>query len=125
MTFEDALKIQLSTITQINNKVFFVNAPKGQSSPYMVCLSSEGLDLKSLEGFLNLKELSLEINILEKTFTSVKSLSKTVVNKLKSLMHQDIGGYYIQDVDFESDMPTLYEDEIGLYRTIINVNLSF
>lgn len=118
---------ELETITELKNKVFPLNAPEGTDAPYLVYISSEGQYDKSLDGFLDTKELGCELNILNVGYKNLKNLSKKVMDKLKSFEGRNIGtdGMYIQELTFDDDSPELYEDQVQFYRKIINFKISF
>lgn len=131
MTFEEALVTEFETITELNGKVFPLNAQDAEGNPveapYLIYVSSEGQYDKCLDGFLNMKEVSCELNILHKTYKNMKLLSRQVVAKLKSFEGRIIGvdGPMIQELVFENDSPELYEEQPELYRKVINFRVYF
>lgn len=131
MTFEEALVLELEAITELNGKVFPLNAQDAEGNPveapYLIYVSSEGQYDKCLNGFLDMKEVSCELNILHKTYRNMKLLSRQVVAKLKSFEGRIIGvdGPMIQELVFENDSPELYEEQPELYRKIINFRIYF
>lgn len=131
MTFEGALVTELETITELNGKVFPLNAQDAEGNPveapYLIYVSSEGQYDKCLNGFLDMKEVSCELNILHKTYRNMKLLSRQVMAKLKSFEGRIIGidGPMIQELVFENDSPELYEEQPELYRKIINFRIYF
>jgi len=131
MTFEEALVLELEAITELNGKVFPLNAQDAEGNPveapYLIYVSSEGQYDKCLNGFLDMKEVSCELNVLHKTYRNMKLLSRQVVAKLKSFEGRIIGvdGPMIQELVFENDSPELYEEQPELYRKIINFRIYF
>ncbi len=124
MGFEIALREELIPIC---SKVFPLTATEGTTAPYIIYKSSEGRNLKTLGGNLDLKEVSCELDILATSYSNMKSLAKQVIEKLKSFELRNIGtsGPYIQELTFDDDSPELYESEVFLYRKIISFNISF
>lgn len=127
MTFEEALRVELIKITELNNKVFPLNAKEGTEAPYLVYVSSEGQYDKSLGGFHNTKEVSVELNILHSKYSSMKALSKKVMDKLKTFEKRHLGetGPFIQELVFENDGVELYEAQVDLYRKKIDIRVYF
>jgi hypothetical protein len=126
MTFEEALRAELSSITGLSNKVFPLHAKEGIKAPYVIYLSSEGVRDKSFEGYLGTQEVECEINIIHSTYSNMKSLTKLVLNKIISFQGNYIGGYgpLIQNVSYEKPVE-LYENEVSLYRCLIDIKVRF
>jgi hypothetical protein len=127
MTFEEALRAELITIEELNNKVFPLKAPEGTEAPYLIYVSSEGRNDKGLDGFYNSKEVQIELNIIHDRYSRMKALSRLVVNKLKNFEKRHIAetGPFIQEVTFENDGVELYEHEVDLYRTVLDLRFYF
>jgi hypothetical protein len=124
MDFEEALRAELSSIIEINNKVFPLNAPEGTLAPYIVYVSSEGLQEKTLDGYLDSKEIECEINILHSGYGSMKALTKEVLSKILSFQGRVIGleGPYIHDLTYEKPAE-IYENEVSLYRSVLEIKV--
>lgn len=124
MSFEVALRQELLPII---DKIYPLTAPEGTLAPYLIYTSSEGIYDKALQGFLSTKEVSCELDILNTSYSSMKALSKLIMDKLKSFEGRVIGtsGPYIQELTFDDDSPELYESEVNLYRKIINIKVNF
>jgi hypothetical protein len=122
--FEEALSFELETIDSLSNSVFFLNADEGTKAPYIVCVSSEGLEDKCLEGYLKSKKIDCEINILHSSYRSMKDLTKLVKAKLLSFQGRAIGngGPFIQNVTYEIPVE-IYEKEVELYRSVIDLTV--
>lgn len=127
MTFEEALGKELEGIEGLSEKVFPLNAKEGTKAPYLIYVSSEGLYNKDLEGYQDTKEVSCEVNTLNTRYDNMKALGKAVFNKLKSFEGREIGidGPYIQEVIFDDNCPEVYEEQVKLYRKIINVRFYY
>jgi hypothetical protein len=119
--FEEALEAELETIPELVGKIFPLDAT-GYKPPYVVYLSSEGLQDKTLSGYLQTKGINGEVNILTHTYKELKTLTSTVISKLVSFEGRVIGtnGPYIQNFNYEEPVE-LYEQEVGWYRC----NISF
>lgn len=128
MNFEEALAAELSAISGLtegsNKKVYLLNAPEGTKAPYIVCVSSNGLEDKCLTGYLNSKEISFELNVLHTRYGNMKSLAGLVLDKIKSFQGRAIGtdGPKVKDVTYE-DPVEMYEDQIKLYRCVISAQV--
>ncbi|MFS1519682.1 DUF3168 domain-containing protein [Bacillus sp. SCS-151] len=122
MTFEEALQEELSTIM----KVYPLNAKEGTKAPYIIYVSSEGLQDKSLQGYLDSKEVSFELNILHNGYGLLKSKTRLVLQKVLSFQGRAIGndGPFIENVSYEKPVE-LWEDQVKLYRCIINCKVKF
>lgn len=121
MNFEEALRVELGTINGLANKVFPLYAPEGEKAPFVVYVPSEGVQGKSLQGYLSSKEVECEVNILQDSYSSLKALVKPVLEKLITFQGRVIGGEYgpfIQDLTYEPPVE-VYEKEVSLYRCVI------
>lgn len=126
MNFEEVLRAELSLIDSLTDKVFPLNATEGTEAPYIIYVSSEGLFDKSFEGYLNSKEVNCEINILVSNYSNLKALSKLVIAKIISFQGRIIGqnGPLIKNVTYEIS-PEIYEKEVSLYRSVIDLKVKF
>jgi hypothetical protein len=122
MNFEEAFRAELSTITELTNKVYPLNATEGVKAPYVIYMPGEGLQDKTLEGYLASKEVECEINILHDSYGNLKSLAKQVLSKVISFQSRMIGdnGPFIQNVTYEKPVE-LYESQVFLYRCVIDL----
>jgi len=125
MTFEEALRYELTQIAELQDKVFPANAPEGTLPPYVIYLSQDGREIKCLDGFTGAKELNYEINIIQKTYFGLKTLSSQVLAKLKSFALRNIGdnGPYIQDITITGPVE-MYESEIEAYRAYYEIKIN-
>lgn len=126
MSFEDALKAELSQTTKLKSKVFPLNARMGIVPPFLVFVSTEGVRDKTLKGYLTTKEVSVELNILSTTYQEMKEITRLVLDKIISFQERTIGesGIFIQEVSYSS--PTeLYENELKSYRSLLEVTFKF
>jgi hypothetical protein len=126
LNFEEALTAELTMIEGLATKVFPLNAKEGTVPPYIVYLSTEGIQDKSFDGYLITKEVECEINILHSTYREMKDLTKLVMAKVISFQGKSIGngGPKIQNLSYEKPVE-LYEKEIKQYRSVIELKLKF
>lgn len=127
MTFEESLEFEINTITELNAKVYPLNAPKGTKAPFFVYISSEGTYDKTLDGYLKTKWVPCELNVVHSKYNLMKALSKKVMDKVLTFQGRAIGtnGPHIQELSFGDESPDLYENEIDMYRKVINVKFYF
>ena len=121
MNFEEALRNELSSITQITNKVFPLAATEGVKTPYLVYVSNEGVPEKCLTGYFGPKEVNGELHILNDTYSGLKDITKQVISKVESFQNRVIGGtggVLIQDVSYEKPVEQ-YIDQLFQYLSII------
>lgn len=107
----------INTVPALSGKVFPLNAKEGVDPPFCVYVSSGATEDDSLGGWIGSHEAAVEINVLDKTYKSMKALSEAVVIALKTIRQATV---YI-----EENQPELYEHEIGAYRKIINLQLQY
>ena len=119
MFLEEALRIELNAIPQLTNKIFPLVAIEGSKPPYVVYISSEGLQYKSLDGFYVLKTINFDIHVVHTSYSQLKALTKLVLDKIISFENTTIGGangVVIGEISY--DMPLeFYEHEANLYRS--------
>jgi hypothetical protein len=130
MTFEEALRSEVSSVSGLASKVFPLLARSQNQSllaaPYVAYVSTEGLQEKSLEGYDASRRVSCEIHVVQTSYTSMKSLTKLVMAKILTFQSRVIGtgGPYIQNVTYQEPVE-LYDDEPKLYRCVIQYEFYF
>ncbi len=129
MTFEAAVTAELELATGLTGKVYGVTGVENvtaPSAPYLIFVSSEGLQYKTLGGYLPTKEVDFEVNILHTTYSNMKTLTKLVLAQIISFQSRVIGtnGPYIQDVEYEKPIE-LYEPNVKMFRCNIIVKVRF
>jgi hypothetical protein len=126
MGLKTGLIAQLKTITGIANRVFpGGKVPQGQVAPYIVLVKSGGAEYDALDGWTGLHRDSYELNMLESTNELADSLADSVITKLKAMQGATHGSAYIQDMQIDENSPELYEEQINLYRKIINITVIY
>jgi hypothetical protein len=91
LNFEEALVYELETITEINNKVFPLNAEEGQEPPFVVYVSSPGEEIQTLDGYTGLKQVTCELHIVSESYSHLQSLTTSVMGRVKSFYARPIG----------------------------------
>jgi hypothetical protein len=121
MNFEEALKNELNSISNLANKVFPLTAIEGVKTPYLVYISNEGVPEKCLSGYFGPKEVNGELHILNDSYSGLKDITKQVISTIESFQNRIIGGaggVFIQDVSYEKPSEQ-YIDQLFQYLSII------
>lgn len=100
MDFEQALTYELQAITGLSGRVFPQKAEENFLPPFVVYISSEGEPIMALSGPTDMTELTCEIHINAESYEQLKSLTKVVLDRLKSFLQRNIGqdGPYIKSI---------------------------
>lgn len=116
---EKALRYELNKVSELENKIFPMNAPEGQKPPYLVYITRKK-PLKDLDGVTEDKECYLILNILCSSYSQMKDITKKIEDIIIKFPLKSIGGgiLYIQDIDI-TDISESYEDQLKLHRGII------
>jgi hypothetical protein len=127
MTFEEALRTELITIEELNEKVFPLTAPEGTEAPYLIYVSSRGRHDKALEGFQKSKTVSVEINVIHDRASKMRALARQVKALIMGMEKRRIAneGPFIEEVIFENEGTELYEHEVDLYRCVFDLTFYF
>lgn len=127
MTFEEALRTELITIEELNEKVFPLTAPEGTEAPYLIYVSSRGRHDKSLEGFQKSKSVSVEINVIHDRASKMRALARQVKIVIMDMEKRRIAetGPFIEEMIFENEGTELYEHEVDLYRCVFDLTFYF
>ena len=116
---EKALRYELNKISELENKIFPMNAPEGQKPPYLVYITRKKL-LKDLDGVTEDRECYLILNVLCSSYSQMKDITKKIEGVIIKFPLKSIGkeNLYIQDIDF-ADITENYEEQLKLHRGII------
>lgn len=104
MNFEESLYNELLSITDLANNVFPLNAPTDTKPPYLVYVSSEGVQERTLDGYLSVRETTCELHILHDKYSSLKDLTRQVISLIDTFQRRTIGGtggVYVQSATYE------------------------
>jgi hypothetical protein len=91
MDFEQALVYELNTITGLSGKVFPHMAEENTLAPFVIYISSDGEKIMTLGGPTNLTELTCEIHVVADSYEQLKSLTKAVIDRIRSFFQRAIG----------------------------------
>jgi Protein of unknown function (DUF3168) len=89
--FEQALVYELNIINGLTGKVFPQAPEEGTKAPYIVYNSSEGEPIMTLMGPTNMTELTCEIHVIAESYEQMKSLTKAVLDRIRSFFQRAIG----------------------------------
>jgi hypothetical protein len=123
---DKALRFELNKLNEISNKIYPTHAPEGEKEPYLVYIKSNYQQRKTLDGIGNDVEVSYLLNILSSSYSQVVDITEKVKVLLLTFPLRNIGkgGVYIQDMTIQNIAQT-YEHELGLERTIVEVDFSY
>lgn len=126
MNFEEALRVELTSIPLLQNKIFPLSAPEGTKAPYLVYVSSEGVNDKSLNGYLDSKEVDCEINIICSRYSDLKTLTRETISKIISFQGRSIGndGPVIQNVTYHKPVED-HERETNQHICVFDITVRF
>ncbi|MBO9598633.1 MAG: DUF3168 domain-containing protein [Cohnella sp.] len=129
MIFEEALVMELKSITALNDHVYPLNAPekvRKTGAPYLIYISSQGVRTKTLGGYRGGKRVSVELNVVASTYESMKEITASVIKLIEGMEQRTIGedGPYLQEVTYEEPVE-LYESAPALFRCLIDFTTFF
>ena len=122
---EKALRYELNKVSELENKIFPMNAQEGQKPPYLVYITRKK-PLKDLGGVTEDRECYLILNILFSSYFEMKDITKKIEDiiikgSLKSIGKENL---YIQDIDI-TDISESYEEQLKLHRGIITFTVYY
>ncbi len=126
-SFEKALTTELDTITQLGNRVYPIAAPSKSPTPYVAYETSGRHELRALSGSLDAGELTCSLDIVGKSYSDMKATEALVRAKLKTFEGRVIGtgGPLIQSLVFAEYNPEMWEQEVDLYRKVLEFTVFF
>lgn len=122
MSFEIALREELTAVSGLENKLFPSDAPEDTPSPYVVYDSSEGVQDKSLDGYLSSKAVECALNVVCSSYKALKTLSPEVIQRLLSFEQRTIGvtaPVFVQELRLDGNSMDFYDPDIQMYRCVI------
>src|SRR5689334_14622596 len=125
MNFEQALQIELNSITGIADKIFPLVATEGVKTPYLVYVSSEGVPEKYLDGYEGAKEVECELHILNDSYSGLKDVTRQVISKIVKFQQSIIGGdggVWVQNVTYSVGKEE-YIDQLFQYLCVVSLQL--
>lgn len=126
MNFEEALKIELESISGLSGKVFPIVSQEGTASPYLTYNKTGYEKYKTLGRVESLVDASYRLDIFHTKFTSLKTLSDLVITKLKTFEFRSIAttGPYIQMCIIDDEVPN-FDQETQEYQSTIEIKISY
>lgn len=122
MTFEEALKAELITISELTN-VFPLNAPEGTQTPYLVYVTDNGIPDRTLDGNLITKEIECELHILHNSYPNLRNLTSQIGSLLDTFQQRVIGdGFFVQSTVYDK-ITEQYIPELLQYLCILNLTI--
>lgn len=121
MDFETALFNELNPITGIG-KVFPLKVIDGVKPPFTVYESSDGVQEKTLTGFVASTEIDGTLWVVTTSYSSMKTVSRAVISKLQSFQGRVIGGtggVFVYDLKYEK-VKELYDDNTQFYQAMLD-----
>lgn len=127
MTFEAALRAELITISDLQDKVFPMRAPEGTGAPYLIYTTTLGEYDKSFDGWHNSKAVTVELNVIHARAADVRSLAAQVMVLVMGFEGRQLAstGPLIDEIVFEGEGVELYEAQVDLYRKVISFKTYF
>ena len=122
---EKALRYELNKVSELENKIFPMNAPEGQKTPYLFYITRKK-PLKDLDGVTEDNECYLILNILCSSYLEMKGITKNIEDIIIKFPLKSIGkeNLYIQDIDI-TDISESYEEQLKLHRGIITFTVYY
>lgn len=125
MALEEILTTQLSAVTGLSGKVHPINANPKESAPYLVYLKTGGEEYGILNGYTGTNQTRFELNLFHSSYSNVKALAASVTTKLKTLQGNTFSGTLIQALWFDENSPELYEEQLKMFRKILNITIIY
>lgn len=126
--FEAALRQEIvDAVPALGGRVYPLFAPeavKKNGVPYLIYGSSEGLRDKSLDGYMESKEVRGELNVIADRYADMKAITRQVVALLIGFEGRRIGadGPFIEAVEYQ--MPVeMYESQPDLHRCVVEFSV--
>jgi hypothetical protein len=126
MDFERALAYELQAIPSLQGKVFPQESLENTKPPFVVYVSSDGEKIMSLAGATEMTELTCEIHVVGETYEQLKSLSSTILNRVKSFFQRHIGqnGPLIRSVSHVEPIEEI-DSNTNYYRSSFDIRVRF
>lgn len=126
MDFEQALVYELQTIPSLTGKVFPQVAEEGTEPPFAIYISSEGENVMSLSGPTNMTELTCEIHVVTETYEQLKSITKAVLDRIKSFFQRPIGqdGPQIKSISHVEPIED-FDNNLNYHRSTFDIRVRF
>lgn len=126
MDFEEALCAELQTIAGLEKKVFPQSADENTEPPFIAYVSSDGERVQTLDGYTDLTELSVEVNLITKSYEELRNYVQVLSNKLRSFFGRNIGtdGPRIKSISFIEPDEEFQKDQ-NYHKSTFHVRVRF
>jgi hypothetical protein len=126
MDFEQSLRAELVTVTNLSSKVFPLFAPEGTSPPFVAYQKTRTNYTKTMDGTQSLRDGYYQFDLLATNYAALQTLYTNVVEKLLSFRGRTIGtnGVYVQNVTIENAVE-LYEPLPDWHRMHLEIKFYF
>ena len=123
---EEALCYELSKIPEFKGEIYPTNIPKGTQPPFLIYILSNFNQERCLDGYLPDEDKSFLLNVMAKEYEEMKNLTQTVKEMVQGWVNTSIGEVpiYVEDVEI-INMTDTYENEIELYRGILDIKIYY
>lgn len=122
---ESALRAKLiEEIPELQDSIYPTNAPEIATKPYLVYARLRTEKIKTLQGITDNEYITFMFSIMATKYSDMRTLTKRVEDFLISLPKQQIGNYYIEDIDI-NNITEQYEHELKVNRGIIDFTIYF
>lgn len=123
---EEALVEELNKISEFKGDIYPTNIPEGTKPPMLIYILSNYNRVNTLSGPLEDEDKSILLNVLCKKYGQMKELTDVVIRTVSGFSGKSIGSQriYIDEVQL-IDISESYENEIKLYRGIIDVKFYY
>lgn len=122
---EEALLYELEKIVEFKKQIYPTNIPKKAEPPYLTYILNDCVKTRTLTEVLECTDSKYLINVMCKSYLQMKELTRKVENLLYGFIGKEIGlvPVYIENVIVRRS--EVYENEVELYRGIIDVELQY
>lgn len=123
---EKQLVIKLGEVTGLLNRVFPLQAKQNQEVPYVVYERIQTERERTLSGYPGLVTVYFQLDVYEKAYTNLKTVSANIVTKLKTIEGTTLGTYFIQLLNIENESEAVEDDkDVKWYRTTFEISISY
>ena len=120
MTLDECIYNELKNILPL----YPLDAKPSNTDDYGIYSTVTDDEEKTLSGYIGLITEEKEIDIMSKSYSQVKSIYKQLKDKIKTFQSNNIG-VFVQDITFGEGSFELWEDQIGMYRKILNFSITY
>ena len=123
---EKQLVIKLGEVTGLSNRVFPLLTKQTQDVPYVVYERLQTERERGLSGHVGLVTVYFQLDVVEKSYTNLKTVIANVIAKLKTLQGLTLGGYVIQSLKIDNEYEAVDDDnDQKWYRSTIELSISY